>query len=62
MSRDCCVALPHGATGLSAVCDYGISWSYSLFLNRLVIVSTPEEHSEESVSDETKSSFFEAFV
>ena len=22
---DCCVALPHGATGLSAVCDCGIS-------------------------------------
>ena len=21
MSRDCCVALPHDATGLSAVCD-----------------------------------------
>ena len=25
MSRDCCVALPHDATGLSAVCDCGIS-------------------------------------
>ena len=23
--RDCCVALPRGATGLSAVCDCGIS-------------------------------------
>ena len=23
-------ALPRGATGLSAVCDCGISWSYSL--------------------------------
>ena len=22
---DCCVALPHGATGLFAVCEYGIS-------------------------------------
>ena len=30
MSRDCCVALPHDATGLSAVCDCGISWPYSL--------------------------------
>ena len=30
MSRDCCVALPHGAMGLSAVCDCGISLSYSL--------------------------------
>ena len=35
MSRGCCVTLPRGATGLSAVCDCGISWSYSLtfFLN-----------------------------
>ena len=30
MSHDGWVALPHGATGLSAVCDCGISWSYSL--------------------------------
>ena len=28
---DCCVALPRSAMGLSAVCDCGISWSYSLF-------------------------------
>ena len=25
VSRDCCVALPHDAMGLSAVCDCGIS-------------------------------------
>ena len=25
VSRDCCVALPHGDMGLSAVCDCGIS-------------------------------------
>ena len=25
VSRDCCVALPHDATSLSAVCDCGIS-------------------------------------
>ena len=25
MSFDCCVALPHGVKGLSAVCDCGIS-------------------------------------
>ena len=25
VSGDCCVSLPHGATGLSAVCDCGIS-------------------------------------
>ena len=30
MSRDGWAALPGGATGLSAVCDYGSSWSYSL--------------------------------
>ena len=30
MSRDGWEALPRGATGLSAVCDCGISWSYSL--------------------------------
>ena len=35
MSRDSCVALPSSAMGLSAVCDSGISWSYSLFLNAL---------------------------
>ena len=32
MSHDCCVALPGDAMGLSAVCDCGIFWSYSLFL------------------------------
>ena len=26
----CSVSLPHGALGWSAVCDCGISWSYSL--------------------------------
>ena len=30
LSSWCCVALPHGAMGLSAVCDCGISCSYSL--------------------------------
>ena len=30
VSRDCCLALSHDATGLSAVCDCGIYWSYSL--------------------------------
>ena len=30
MSLDCCVALPHDATGLSAVCDCGISRPCSL--------------------------------
>ena len=29
----CSVALPHGALGWSAVCDCGISWSYSLTTN-----------------------------
>ena len=27
---DCCVALPHNVTGLSAVCDCGVSYSFSL--------------------------------
>ena len=36
--------------------------THLLFLNHLVIVSTSEDHSEESVSEETKSSFFETFV
>ena len=35
----CCVALPHDATGLSAVCDCGISYSYSLFFRN--VNSTP---------------------
>ena len=30
VSSDSCVALPHDAPGLSAVCDCGISRSYSL--------------------------------
>ena len=30
MSHDCCVALPHDSMGLSAVCDCGITSSYSL--------------------------------
>ena len=29
MSCDCCVALPRGAMELSAVCDCGLSLSYS---------------------------------
>ena len=32
VSGDCCVAPPCGAMELSAVCDCGISGSYSLFL------------------------------
>ena len=30
----CSVAVPHGAVGWSAVCDCGISWSYSLTFGR----------------------------
>ena len=37
VSRDGWAALPHDATGLSAVCDCGISWSYSL----TIFVITP---------------------
>ena len=37
VSRDCCVALPRNARGLSAVCDCGISWSHSLFFKSLLL-------------------------
>ena len=33
MSRDCCVALLRGDTGLSAGLEFGISLSYSLCLH-----------------------------
>ena len=36
--------------------------THLLFLNRLVIVSSSENHSEEYVSEETTSSSFESFV
>ena len=36
--------------------------THLLFLNRLVIVSSSENHSEEYVTEETTSSFFESFV
>ena len=38
MSRDCCVALPRGAKGLSAVCDRGISVSYPLTISEYMNV------------------------
>ena len=34
MSYDCSVVLPHGAVGWSAVCDCGISGSYSLIFRQ----------------------------
>ena len=46
MSRDCCVALPSGAMGLSAVCDCRISWSYSL----TILVETGSEMSFSNVN------------
>ena len=36
VSRDCCVALPPSAMGLSAVCDCGISWSCSLTISECI--------------------------
>ena len=33
VSSDCYVPLPRDAMGSSAVCDFGIAWSYSLFSN-----------------------------
>ena len=32
VAHECCVTLPHGVTGLSVVCDCGMSWSYSLII------------------------------
>ena len=32
MAHECCVAIPHGVTGSSALNDCGMPWSYSLFL------------------------------
>ena len=37
VSCDCYVALSHEAFGLSAVCDCGISWSYSLVFFAFII-------------------------
>ena len=37
VSCDCYVALSHEALGLSAVCDCGISWSYSLVFSAFII-------------------------
>ena len=34
---DCYVALSREALGLSAVCDCGISWSYSLVFSAFII-------------------------
>ena len=42
VSRCCCVALPRGVTGLSAVCDCGISRSYSLSIFHCVSTSLIE--------------------
>ena len=36
VSLDCCVALPPSAMGLSAVCDSGISCSYSLTISECI--------------------------
>ena len=38
MSRDGCAVHSHGAMGLSAVCDCGISWSYSLTILDLNLI------------------------
>ena len=35
VSHACCVSVPCGAMGLSAVCDYGISCSYLLTVHEL---------------------------
>ena len=40
VSHDCCVSLPQDTTGLSAVCDCGISWLYSLtiFMQHIILL------------------------
>ena len=43
VSRDCCVAFPHDTTGLSAVCDCGISYSYSLTILNAFSASTKKQ-------------------
>ena len=45
-----CLALPHDATGLSAVCDCGISWSYSLFFRQDCIYNIENTNLEIGVS------------
>ena len=47
MSRDCNVAHPHNATGLCAVFDCGIFWSYSLIfrINSLTGAENRRAHS-----------------
>ena len=35
----CCVAFPHNAIGLSAVCDCGISWSYHFWWNSKLVTN-----------------------
>ena len=42
MSRDYCVVLPEGAMGLSAACDCGINWSYSLTINEYMRAKNKE--------------------
>ena len=37
VSHDCCVALPHDATGLSAVCDSGIFLIELTYLLLLIV-------------------------
>ena len=41
----CSVALPYGVVGWSAVCDYGISWSYSLNLLFILLHTFKNTHS-----------------
>ena len=43
MSRNCCVALPRDARGLSVICDCGIFRSYSLFLTPLYLLCGCEQ-------------------
>ena len=53
MSCDCqfSVALPRGADGWFAMCDCGISWSYSLAVSIEILLRTPSTGQREFYAD-----------
>ena len=57
VSRDCYVTHPHDATGLSAICDCGISWLYSftIFIDFVTCMPLQDETAYDKL--ELKGSF-----
>ena len=49
----CSVTLPHGSVGCSAVCDCGISCSYSLFIHLYVLYICSRDDSRKTESTRT---------